>query len=518
MAENPQIGGKKQIAKNTAVLYVRMAVMMVISFFTARITLNALGVVDYGVNNVVGGLVSMFSLISSSLSSSASRFLTFGLGENNPKRLNKIFCMSVNIHVILAVVVVLAIEIGGIWFLNNKMNIPPERLTAAHWVLQCSTVVFALGLFSVPYNSLIIAHEKMSAFAYMTIFDAASRLAIIAGIYYYGGDKLILLALLTLAQAFIRQSVYWIYCRRKFEESSYRYVWDRQLGKEMFSFAGWNFIGCTAVQLKDQGVNILINIFFGPAVNAARGIAMQMNGVIGQFIGSFTVALNPQIIKGYANGELDKVHELIFWGTRLSYYLFMFLSVPVFFEVEQILYWWLGQVPEHTVLFVRLILVLSLAETISNALITAQVATGNIRNYQLVVGGIFLLVFPISYVLLKKGLFPEITVIVTIVISQICLMARLWFLRDMIRLSARAFLKKVYFNVLLVTFVAFIFPACCYGYMPPSVLRLLVLGIVSMLSSAFSIYYVGCNTQERVMIRRYIQRLKQKMVKRQETL
>ncbi len=517
MAENPQIGGKKQIAKNTAVLYVRMAVMMVISFFTARITLNALGVVDYGVNNVVGGLVSMFSLISASLSSSASRFLTFGLGENNPKRLNTIFSMSVNIHVILAVVVVLAIEIGGVWFLNNKMNIPPERLTAAHWVLQCSTVVFALGLFSVPYNSLIIAHEKMSAFAYMTIFDAASRLAIIAGIYYYGGDKLILLALLTLAQAFIRQSVYWIYCRRKFEESSYRYVWDGKLGKEMFSFAGWNFIGCTAGQLKDQGVNIVINLFSGPAVNAARGIAMQVNGIIGQFIGGFTTALNPQIIKNYAAGELDKMHQLIFWGTRLSYYLFMVLSIPIFFEIEKILYLWLGQVPEHTVLFARLALILSLAEIISGALITAQVATGKIRDYQIVVGGILLLNFPISYVLLAKGFFPEITLVVAIVISQICMVARLWFLRYMIKLSAWAFLKKVYFNVIAVTAVALLLPAICYESMQPSILRLLILGIVSVFSSILSIYYIGCNRQERVMVLGYVQRMRSKFHKKDRT-
>ncbi len=513
MAENPQVGGKKQIARNTALLYVRMAVMMVISFFTARIMLNALGVMDYGVNNAVGGLVSMFSLISASLSSSVGRFLTFGLGENNPKRLNTIFCMSVNIHLILAVVVVLAIEIGGVWFLNNKMNIPPERLTAAHWVLQCSTVVFALGLFSVPYNSLIVAHEKMSAFAYMTIFDAISRLAVVAGIYYYGGDKLILLALLMLAQSSIRQSVYWIYCRRKFEEASYHYVWDRNLGKEMFGFAGWNFIGCTAVVLKEQGVNILINIFSGPAVNAARGIAMQMNAVIGQFIGSFTIALNPQIIKGYAAGELDKVHELVFWGSRLSYYLFMLLSIPILFEAEQVLYLWLGQVPEHTVLFVRLVLILSLAEVISNTLITAQVATGKIRNYQIVVGGLFLLIFPVSYMLLEMGWFPEVTVIVAIVVSQVCLLARLWFLRTMIKLSAWEFLKKVYFNVLAVTAVALILPAFCYESMPPSVLRLLILGLVSVFASILSIYYVGCNQQERVMILGYVRRFKQKLVK-----
>ena len=496
----------RRIAKNTMVLYVRMIVMMFISFLTARVTLNALGVTDYGINNVVGGLVSMFSLLSNSLSSSTSRFLTFGLGEGDMDKLKKIFSTSVNIHFILAIVVVIAVETIGVWFLNHKMNIPADRLDAANWILQCSVVVFAVGLLSVPYNSAIVAHEKMVAFAYMTIFDAASRLLIIGGIYYYQGDKLKLLALMTMLQSLIRQSLYWIYCKRKFEECVYRIGYDKQLTRTMFGFAGWNFIGSTAGLMKDQGVNIAINLFTGPAINAARGIAMQVNIIISQFIGGFTTALNPQIIKNYAVGDLDRMHQLIYQGTRLSYYLFMFLSIPVFFEVETILQIWLGQVPAHTVLFTRLALVLTLAEIISGTLITAQLATGNIRNYQIVVGGILLLNFPISYILLKMGIFPEATLIVAIVISQICMVARLWFLRSMVKLPARVFLQKVYFNVIAVTLLALIPPAACYVSMDSSWLRLFVLGFVSVLASAGSIYYVGCNAAERTVLIGYAQK------------
>ena len=506
MGDIANIDGKR-VAKNTLVLYVRMIIMLVISFFTARVTLNALGVTDYGINNVVGGLVSMFSLLSNSLSSSTSRFMTFGLGEGDMDKLKRIFSTSVNIHIILAVVVVIAVETIGVWFLNHKMTIPPDRMEAANWVLQCSVVVFAVGLFSVPYNSAIIAHEKMSAFAYMTIFDAASRLLIIGGIYYYKGDKLILLALMTMVQSFIRQSIYWLYCKRKFEECVYRIGWDKELTRSMFGFAGWNFIGSTAGLMKDQGVNIAINLFTGPAVNAARGIAMQVNGIIGQFTSGFMTALNPQIIKGYAAGELASVHKLIYQGTRLSYYLFMFLSIPIFFEIEKILQLWLGQVPDHTVLFARLALVLTLAEIISNALITAQGATGKIKNYQIVVGGILLLNFPISYVLLKMGVFPEVTLVVAIVISQICLVARLWFLRSMIKLPVREFIRRVYLNVLVVTFMAVVLPALCYFFMEPSWLRLFVLGIVSIVSSACSIYYIGCGVEERVMVKVYMQKV-----------
>ena len=242
----------KRIAKNTMLLYIRMGVMMIISFFTARITLEALGVVDYGINNVVGGLVSMFSLISSSLSSSVSRFMTFGLGKGDKKELNTIFSTSVNIHIILALIVVITIETIGIWFLNNKMVIPIERLTAAHWVLQSSTLMFAIGLLSVPYNATIIAHEKMGVYAYFTLFDAFSRLAIVFAIKYYGGDKLILLAIISLIPILIKQLYYWHYSKKHFEECTYHAIWDKRVFKEMFGFAGWNFIGCTAGLAKDH--------------------------------------------------------------------------------------------------------------------------------------------------------------------------------------------------------------------------------------------------------------------------
>lgn len=502
----------KRIAKNTVVLYMRMMVMMFISFFTSRVMLNALGVDDYGINNVVGGLVSMFSILSGSLSSSTSRFLTFGLGKGDMQELKKTFSTTINIHIILAIVVVIAIETIGAWFLNNKMNIPADRLYAANWVLQCSVVGFALGLLSVPYNAAIIAHEKMSAFAYMTIFDAAFKLIIVFAIYYYGGDRLILFSVLMMIQSAIRQFVFWIYCKHNFEECIYIKVWDKKLNKSIFSFAGWNFIGCTAGLMKDQGVNIAINLFTSPAVNAARGIAMQVNGIIGQFIGGFTTALNPQITKSYASGDLKRMHTLIFQGTRLSYYLFMFLSIPVFFEIETILQVWLGQVPEHTVLFSRLVLILSLAEILSYTLITAQNATGKIKNYQIVVGGILLMNFPVSYLLLYLGFFPEITIIVAIVISQICLFARLWFLRGMVKLHVREYVINVYLKVILVTILSLILPAFSYYFLASQpVIRFFTLCIVSAISSLFNIYYIGCNKQERALIQNYICRFKRKI-------
>ena len=504
---NNNTEANKRIAKNTLLLYIRMGVMMIISFFTARITLEALGVVDYGINNVVGGLVSMFSIISGSLSASVSRFITFGLGKGDKEELSTVFSTSVNIHIILAIIVIIAIETIGIWFLNNKMVIPAERLTAAHWILQSSTILFAVGLLSVPYNAVIVAHERMDVYAYFTFFDVFSRLAIIFSIKYYGGDKLILLAIISLIPPLIKQFYYWHFSKKNFEECTYHAIWNKKVFKEMFGFAGWNFIGASSAQMKNQGVNIVINMFTNPAVNAARGIAMQVNAIIGQFAGNFMSAIDPQITKEFAANNFDRMHKLIFNGTRVTYYLFLLFSVPIFFEIETILYVWLGQVPEHTVLFTRLIILLTLAEVISNTLITAQLASGKIRNYQIVVGGTQMLNLPISYLLLRLGFFPEITVIVAIIISQICFFERLLFLRKMVYLPSYRYFKEVYLQLIFVTALSAIAPTTMHATIENSVVRFFTTCIVSIGATILVIYTVGLKKEERSMAIRYVKKI-----------
>lgn len=508
MSDNTE--ANKRIAKNTILLYIRMGVMMIISFFTARITLEALGVVDYGINNVVGGLVAMFSIISGSLSASVSRFMTFGLGKGDAKELNIIFSTSINIHIILAVIIVIAIETIGIWFLNNKMVIPTERLYAAHWILQSSTFMFAIGLLSVPYNATIVAHEKMGVYAYFTLFDAISKLAVIFAIKYYGGDKLILLAIISLIPSLIKQFYFWQYSKRNFKECTYHAIWNKRVFKEMFGFAGWNFIGASSAQMKNQGVNIVINMFTNPAVNAARGIAMQVNSIIGEFAGNFMYAISPQITKEFAANNFNRMHKLIFNGTRFTYYLFLLLSVPIFFEVETILYIWLGQVPEHTVLFTRLIIVLSLAEIISNTLITAQLATGKIRNYQIVVGGTQMLNLPISYIFLRLGYFPEITVVIAIIISQICFYERLLFLRKMVNLPSLRYFKEVYLKLILVTALSAIVPAIVYGAIENPTIRFFATCATSLGATILVIYTVGLKKEERSIAIRYVKNFARK--------
>jgi O-antigen/teichoic acid export membrane protein len=319
------------------------------------------------------------------------------------------------------------------------------------------------------------------------------------------------LAVISLIPSLVKQFYYWYYSKKHFDECTYHAVWDKRIFKEMFGFAGWNFIGCTAGLAKDQGVNLAINMFTGPAINAARGIAMQINGIISQFIGNFMVAVNPQITKEYAAGNYKRMHSLIFKSTRFSYFLFLFLSIPILLEVETILYIWLGQIPAHTVLFTRLVIILSLAEILSNTLITAQNATGKIRNYQIVVGGILLMNFPISYILLRMGYFPEITVIVAIIISQLCLVARLSFLRNSIKLPVVFFVKEVYCNIIFVSISALVIPLLCHLLIDNNLMRFITVCIVSVITSALAIYFIGCNKDERALAKKHIEKYKNRL-------
>lgn len=487
----------KRIAKNTLMLYFRMLFTMAVSLFTSRVVLNTLGVEDYGIYNVVGGVVSMFSIISGSLSAAISRFITVELAKGDADKLRKTFSASVTIQLILSLIIVVLIESIGVWFLNAKMVIPAERMDAANWVLQFSIVTFVINLISVPYNATIIAHEKMSAFAYISILEVVCKLVIVYLLKISPIDRLVFYAILMCAVSVIIRLVYGYYCNRHFAECKFSFRFDKDLLKRMFSFAGWNFIGASSAVLRDQGGNIIINLFGGPAVNAARGIAMQVNHAIVGFSNNFMTALNPQITKSYASGEQDYMMKLIFRGARFSFYMLLFLSLPVLANTHYILSLWLGIVPEHSVLFVRLALIFAMSESISSPLVTAMLATGKIRNYQIVVGGLQMLNLPISYVLLRIGCIPETVMMVAIGLSQCCLAARLVMLRTMIGLSAKKYLREVYLNVILVTTTAAVLPILVSVVLEESFLNFVIIVLISLITAAISIFYIGFNKNER---------------------
>lgn len=485
---------------------------MVVSLYTSRVILNALGFVDYGIYAAVGGFVTVFSIISSALSSAISRFLTYELGKGDFVRLKKSFSTSFFVLVALSIVVILVAETIGIWFLNNKMTLPADRLNAAHWVYQASVVSFILGLISVPYNALIISHERMGAFAYIGIIQVLLKLAVVLFVAYstWAFDRLIIYSLLLVIVGLLMQSIYWIYCMRNFDESHLELSFDRQLWKEMSSFAGWNFVGCSAGVLKDQGLNILLNMFLGPVVNAARGIAMTVNNTVGGFANNFMVALNPQITKTYASGNFEYCYSLVERGARFSFFILLTIALPLFIEAEFVLALWLKDYPTHTVSFVRLILVLSMTDILSNTLITLQLATGNIKIYQIIVGGILLLNLPLSYLCLRFNLPPESTLIVAIILSCGAMIARLMLLKTMTGISIRGYLKNVLFRVFIVTIVACIGPVTIHFCMPYGWERMVMVGAISVFSSTLTIYYLGCSQEERGFVFSKIQAIRNK--------
>ena len=490
----------KRIAKNTLLLYFRMLLTLVVSLYTSRVVLGALGVEDYGIYNVVGGVVAMFSMLSGSLSAAISRFITFELGTGNREKLARVFSSSVTIQLGLCVIVLVLAETVGLWFLNNKMVIPENRMYAANWVYQLSLLTFVIGLISIPYNAAIIAHERMSAFAYISIFEAISKLIVAYCIVISPIDRLILYAIMLNSIAIVIMMIYGAYCKKRFEECSYHFIYDHDLLKQMFGFAGWNFIGASSALLRDQGGNIVINLFCGPAVNAARGIAFQVNNAINSFVTNFMTALNPQITKSYASGDHQYMMTLLFQGARLSYYILLLLSLPVIVNTHYILNLWLGQVPEHTVLFVQLVLIFGMCESISSPLITAMLATGKIRNYQLVVGGCQMMNLPVSYILLRLGAIPETVLIVAIAISQLCLATRLYMLRGLIGLKARDFIKKVYINVIVVTILSAVIPFLLANTFDDDIWSFIMLSIVSLITTLLVEFYVGCTTKERQFV------------------
>lgn len=501
----------KRIAKNTLILYVRTLFTMLVSLYTSRVILNTLGVSDFGISNVVGGVVGMFSVISGSLSSSISRFITYELGHGDINKLKRIFSTSVNIQIGIALIIVILAECIGVWFVNHKLNIPAGRLVAANWVFQCSLLSFAIGLISVPYNACIIAHERMSVFAYMSILETILKLAIVYMLFISPYDKLISYAVLFVVVSFIMRLIYGWYCNKHFVESHYEFIYDRPLIKEMTGFAGWSFFGNTAYMFNTQGVDMLINIFLGVTLNAAKGVASQVQNAVMQFVGNFTVAINPQITKSYASGDREYMNKLVCRGARFSYFLLLIFAVPIVCEADYILYLWLKTVPEYAPIFLRLILFGTLMAILGNTMLTAIQATGNIRRYQIwiTIAGCF--VFPLTWIAYKLGFPPETTYIIYIIIYFLLNFIRVYIAKGLMDFPVRLYLFDVIFRVVIVSIVAFIFPLLVIRYFEPGFLRLCISCIAGLISSLLTINILGLEHVEREMIYKKVSHLLSKL-------
>lgn len=490
----------KRLAKNTLFLYFRTIVIMLISLYTSRIILNVLGVQDYGIYNVVGGVVAMFSVISGALSSSSSRFITFELGKGDTERLNKIFSTSVNIQFAISLCVFVIGEIVGLWFLNYKMNIPPDRLEAANWVLQCSLLAFCINLISVPYNACIIAHEKMKAFAYVSILEALLKLGVCYLIIISPVDKLISYSTLLVGVSICIRSTYTIYSHRHFEETHYRFVFDKKILKEMTGFAGWNFFTNSAYIFNTQGVNILINLFFSVTVNAARGIAAQVDHAVMQLVNSFTTALNPQITKNYAAGNMNEMFTLVCRGSKFSFFLLFVFALPVLMETEYILTIWLKLVPPHAVNFVRLAIIASMVHILGNTGYTAMMATGQIRRYVIWITAVGCLVFPLTWIAFELGAPSESTYIVFIVVYTAVEITRLWLMKEQLHFPVSMFINEVIVKIIIVSMFSVFFPIMFVYCIESSLLRTIFSVVICLISSITSIYIFGLTVNERLQI------------------
>lgn len=494
----------KRIAKNTILLYIRTFITMAVGLYTSRVMLNALGVENYGINSVVGGIVSFSALITGTMAASSSRYLTYSLGEGVLEKLKNVFTTVANVQIIMGIIAVVVLEIVGVWFLNTAADIPEGRMYAANWVLQCSIVSTFVVLVTVPFNSLIIAHERMDVYAYMSIVEVTVKLSVCFLIRNYGGDRLILFSILWTCASLLTSVIYVLFCFRKFEEVKYQWRIDKKMLKEMAGYSGWNLLSNTTWMLNTQGVNMLINIFFGVAFNASRGIATTVNGAIQGFVSNFTTAFSPQITKSYAASNYEYCYSIVNKGAKYTWYLMFVFLVPVCIETDTLLHLWLVEVPPMVVLFVRLSMFESLALQASNTLLKLIQTTGYVKRYAINVTIFTSLVFPLTWICYKLGSPIWVSYPIFIIIYFSLIVFRFKALSFLTTYQWRTFITEVLIPCVKVSVLSLVVPLIMAYFWEPSLLRFLILVPSSVFSVILSIYIVGLSSKERFLIKEYI--------------
>lgn len=488
----------RRIIRNTLFLYFRMFFTMLINLFTVRIVLRALGVEDYGIYNVIGGVVSMFSILGGSLASGTQRFLAFELGKKDYIRLKEVFNMTVIVYWIVSFIVLILLETLGLWFVNYKMNIPSDRILAANYIFQFSMLSFLVNMISIPYNALIIARERMTAFAYIGILEASLKLLCSILLWKVIYDKLIVHSILILLVTILIRCIYQIYCKRNMPESKFCFFWDVILCKSLLIYSGWNMIGSLALLLRNQGINIVLNLFFGPLVNAAHAIAQQVNGAISQLATNIYTSTRPQIVKYYANNDFSQMWNLVYISSKFSYYLLLLLCLPIFFLIDHILYLWLGEVPGNTVLITRLLILNLLIESMTNQIVAVFQAANKLRKCQSYSSSVLLFNVPVSYLLLR--LFDNVAIpyLISIFLSIVYIGVQMYIAKDEIQLNVTEYTKRVMIKVFVVTILSSILPFILLYVLEGGIFyQMIVFCMVSFFSSIFAIWFIGLTENER---------------------
>ena len=489
----------KRIAKNTLMLYFRQILIMLVSLYTVRVVLATLGAEDYGIYNVVAGVVTMFSFLSGSMATASQRYFSFALGQNDEKLLKETFGVTLTVYLLFVIVVFILAETVGVWFVKNKLVIPDERLESAICIFHFSIITFLVTILTTPYMAAIIAHEEMNIYAYISILEVILKLLMVFILKFLSYDKLILYGLLLLIVAVINTSVYRIICMKKFSECKSSVIWKGQGIKSISSFIGWNFFGSFATAVKTQGYSIFINIYFGPVVNAAQGIATQVRGVILNFSQNFSLAVRPQIIKMYAAEDFEKLQPFLIFSCKITYYLMLLMIVPIYDRLAVLLGFWLNEIPEYTIRFIQLLLIESLVESISSPMVSLNQATGKIALYQFLIGIAVILNLPFTYIILKMGYPPYSIYIGGILFIGIVVLTRLFFLKKIATFSIKRFLRKLIFPALVLTFVSFLI--CKLIYFPTEKIPFVLLEIcIKILIILIFIYVIGLDKQQKEQV------------------
>lgn len=489
-----------RIARNTLFLYVRMFLVTLVALYTSRIILKALGVEDFGIFCIVGGIVSVLGLFQSVMASAVSRFFMVELGRNNYVKLNEYFSLSIVLYTGIAIIVFILAETIGLWFLNNKLIIPENRNEAAQWVYQFAVLSFITNILTVPYNSIIIARERMNVFAFIGLAEVIMKLIIAILLFTIMYDKLKVYSLLyfvTIAAVFL---INYLYCRLYFEESKFSWFWSKAMFNEMLGYSVWSLFGSISAVARNQGINILLGMFFNPSINAARAIAYQVNEGVNQFSNNFFTAVRPQITKKYASGDRADMTNLVFRSSRLNFYLIFIFALPILLETKYILNVWLDNPPIKTVIFVRIVVLTSVIDSLGYPLMTAISATGIIKKYQIVTGGLLILTLPISYLLLKIDFPPESTMFVALIISGLAQISRIFFLKSLHNISVANYFKNVLLFVIFVAFLSFVVPLIVHINMDYSIKRFLIVTLLGFLNCLIVIYTIGTTRNERKII------------------
>lgn len=493
----------KRIAKNTLFLYVRMFVSLILGLYTSRIVIDALGVSDYGIYNLVGGFITVLAFLNTGMAQSSQRYLSYELGKGDSKRLNDVFCMSVNTHAVIALIIILLSETIGVWFVNTQLNIPDDRMLAANVVFQCSIFTFAMSVMSVPYNASIISHEKMSVYAYMSILDVVLKLLVVFILLIIPFDKLVIYSILIALVTFTLSLCFIFYCKKKFEECTYRRgVFDKNLFKDMFSFAGWSVVGNLGFSLKDQIANVILNWFCGTTLNAARGIGLQVGGLVTAFSGNISAAINPQITKQYAVGNIGESQKLVYAGSKCAFYLLALVSIPVIINIDYILGLWLKTVPEYTSEFLVLSLVVALFYALSYTVTVAIQATGNMKTFQIGICALMLLELPAVYIILNSGMLPYYIMFPSVITGFIALLFRFYLIKKYIpSYSYRFYFLHVVLRCFLVFVVSYYSCVFVRSLFDVNLFGLFVSALISVLLILLIIYSLGISKREREFVK-----------------